>query len=99
MRSARGACSSFASDALAADEPSPLASLDQLKIAWRLTACVETCADYYSAAATYEQLSALTPYGGFCVRGDRRRGPSPREPNYPEGKVEHVRGSGWRRRL
>jgi hypothetical protein len=50
----------FASEVLAANKPSaPLVSWIS-SIVWRLMAWVETCADYYAAAAVYEQLSGLS---------------------------------------
>ena len=49
----------FAGDALAAGEPAPLSKWIK-SIGRRLALWAKTCADYYAAAATYEQLSALS---------------------------------------
>jgi hypothetical protein len=50
----------FASDALAAREPAGPLSNRIRSIGLRLVAWVDTCADYYAAAAIDEQLSALS---------------------------------------
>jgi hypothetical protein len=50
----------FASDALAAGEPAAPLSNRIRSMGLRLVARVDTCADYYAAAAIYEQLSALS---------------------------------------
>jgi hypothetical protein len=49
-----------ASEALPAREPAVLLSSWIRSIGLRLVAWVDTCADYYAAAAMYEQLSALS---------------------------------------
>jgi hypothetical protein len=51
---------SFDSDALAASEPAAPLSNRIRSISLRLMVWVDTCADYYAAAAMYEQLSALS---------------------------------------
>jgi hypothetical protein len=51
---------SFDSDALAASEPTAPLSNRIRSISLRLMVWVDTCADYYAAAAMYEQLSALS---------------------------------------
>ncbi len=50
----------FASEALRAGEPAVPLSKWVNSIGQRLAAWAETCADYYRAAGTYEQLSALS---------------------------------------
>jgi hypothetical protein len=51
---------SFDSDAPAASEPAAPLSNRIRSIRQRLMVWVDTCADYYAAAAIYEQLSALS---------------------------------------
>jgi len=50
----------FASDALAAAEPVAAPPNWLRSIGLRLTGWANTCADYYAAAAMYEQLSNLS---------------------------------------
>lgn len=50
----------FASDAFAAREPAAPLSSRFRSIGLRLVAWIDTCADYYAAAAIHQQLSALS---------------------------------------
>ena len=50
----------IASDALAADEPAAPPANWTRSIGHRVVVWAETCADYYAAAANYEQLSVLS---------------------------------------